>query len=64
MRNGTAVNSARRSTADWSTWVVFLVALAVLTLVGLDYRNDPFLVCIGEMLKSFYRESRNVEVRV
>lgn len=24
------------------TWVVFLVALAVLTLVGLDYHDDPF----------------------
>jgi len=31
------VNSARRNTL-----IVFLVALAVLTLVGLDYRDDPF----------------------
>jgi fatty acid desaturase len=30
----------------------------------LPYRSDSFLVCIADMLKSFYRESRNVEVRV
>jgi len=30
----------------------------------LPYQSDPFLVCIADMLKSFYRESRNVEVRV
>ncbi len=31
---------------------------------GLPYRSDPFLVCITDMLRSFYRESRNVEVLV
>jgi len=31
---------------------------------GLPYQSDPFRVCIADMLKSFYRESRNVEVRV
>lgn len=31
------MNSARRSTS-----IVFLIALAVLILVGLDYRDDPF----------------------
>jgi hypothetical protein len=30
---------------------------------GLPYQSDLFLVCIADMLKSFYRESRNVEVR-
>jgi fatty acid desaturase len=30
----------------------------------LPYRDDSFRVCIWKMLKSFYRESRNVEVRV
>jgi delta8-fatty-acid desaturase len=30
----------------------------------LPYRTDPFLVCIADMLKSFYRESRTVEVRM
>jgi delta8-fatty-acid desaturase len=31
---------------------------------GLPYHSDPFLVCIADMLRSFYRQSRNVEVRV
>jgi fatty acid desaturase len=31
---------------------------------GLPYQSDPFRVCIADMLVSFYRESRNVEVRV
>lgn len=31
---------------------------------GLPYQSDPFRVCIADMLRSFYRESRNVEVRV
>ena len=30
----------------------------------LPYNTDPFLVCVADMMKSFYRESRNVEVRV
>jgi delta8-fatty-acid desaturase len=31
---------------------------------GLPYHSDPFLVCIADMVRSFFRESRNVEVRV
>jgi fatty acid desaturase len=31
---------------------------------GLPYQSDPFRVCIADMVKSFYRESRNVEIRV
>ena len=31
---------------------------------GLPYQSDPFPVCIADMLTSFYRQSRNVEVRI
>jgi len=46
-RNGAAVSSARRKPAASPfplrrTLLVFLIALAILTLIGLDYRDDPF----------------------
>jgi hypothetical protein len=27
---------------------------------GLSYQSDPFGVCIADMLKSFYRETRGI----